>query len=63
MRDPNSQDPQSINQIKKHIQSRPLTQGQMLIELKPDSDGWWVEMNRGFIMPHDWPNRALLRDK
>ena len=63
MRAPNSKDPLALQQIIQELTSQPLKEGRLLIELKPDSDGWWVEINRGFIMPRSWPTLETLRDK
>ena len=57
MREPRSTDIRSLQQTTQEIKNQAVQQEHMLIELKPDPDGWWVEINRGFILPVAWPQK------
>lgn len=55
MREPRCDELLSHQQAVHSLKQRALPGPRLLVELKPDSDGWWCEIERGFVMPDSWP--------
>ncbi len=54
--EPRTEGLMSHKHLLNELRDKPPEGPRLFVELAPDSDGWWCECNRGFVMPINWPN-------